>query len=208
MDKQYLFIPANDGINYLGGDIPQEFTIPENNCPGSFQYLGFLNKNDPAFDWLPSDIHLICPVYMNMEEVWLDYSDPLKPAIVNLDEINDLDTEYDDLKSDSVIIYEKVNFDSHPNTPSLRGSIGLAGVPSWIQHDEIPVSPRTNKPMRFLCQLEYTFEPEIKVRYTNVEPEDEWFKSYFSTMNFWGDGDLYVFFEPETNIACYFIQKT
>ena len=61
--------------------------------------------------------------------------------------------------------------------------------------------------MRFLCQLTYN-GLDVKTKRTNVNPKDEWFKQYFESMNFWGDGDLYIFFELESNIACFLIQNT
>ena len=61
--------------------------------------------------------------------------------------------------------------------------------------------------MRFLCKLTYD-GLDVKTKRTNVNPKDEWFKQYFESMNFWGDGDLYIFFELESNIACFLIQNT
>ena len=60
--------------------------------------------------------------------------------------------------------------------------------------------------MRFLCQLQSS--DDIKTKETNIKPEDDWYKQYFEKMNFWGDGDLFVFFHPESKIACYMIQNT
>lgn len=208
MTSQYSLVPQSGGINYLGGEIPSNFNIPENSCPGSFQYLGMLSNDDQAFSWLPFDLNLICPVYMNIDKVWLDYTDPQNPVIINVDEVNNLDSEYDDLKPGSVITYEKVKFNTQIAGAPLLGRIGLAGLPSWLQNEDIPVCPKTTSKMKFLCQLEYRFDTEIKVQYTNVVNEDDWYKTYFETMNFWGDGDLYIFFEAKSKIACYFIQKT
>jgi hypothetical protein len=62
--------------------------------------------------------------------------------------------------------------------------------------------------MKFVCQLNYDLG--IKVANTNVTftPEQQYHQETFQTMNFWGDGDLFVFLEPQTKIACYFIQHT
>ena len=206
--KQYALIRDLNGTSYLGGDIPEEFKIPENNCPGSFQYLGFLSKEDKGFSLLQHSLHLICPIYMNIDKVWLDYSNPLSPTIINLDEINTIDTAYDDLTDDSIIIYEKVNFVTTAIGASSNHRLGISGKPNWIQDEDIPKCPKTNEKMKFLCQIEYQYSDDIKTKYTNVSPEDEWYKQYFETMNFWSDGDLYIFFAPESNIACYFIQNT
>ena len=200
-NKLYGFVESHDGANYLGGEIPNDFEIPDNQCPGSFQYLGMLSSKDEAFDWLPFDLHLICPIYLNIDKVWIDYKDPLHPRILNKEEIDATDTEYLDLKSDSFIIFEQRNFRTNPTL-----DYGFAGVPNWIQYPDIPMCPESNRAMKFLCQIGDFIE--VKVSRTNVHPEVDWFKRYFETMNFWGDGELFVFFEPETKIACYFIQNT
>jgi hypothetical protein len=168
MAKQYFLIPSDAGINYLGGEIPAGFNIPKNDCPGSFQYLGMVNRQDPAFSWLSSDIHLICPVYMDMDKVWLDYSDPDNPAIINLDEINNLGTAYDNLKPDSVVIYERARFETRPTCGEGEDRYGVTGVPRWIQEEDVPVCPKTGIQMKLLCQFELLFHPEVKVKYTNV----------------------------------------
>lgn len=61
--------------------------------------------------------------------------------------------------------------------------------------------------MKLLCQLTYD-GIDIKTKRTNIQPKDEWYKQYFEKMNFWGDGDLYIFFEPESKIMCFIIQHT
>lgn len=86
--------------------------------------------------------------------------------------------------------------------------IGHTAVPNWIQYPDIPTCPKSNKTMKLLCQLTYDGVDDIKTKLTNVKPEDEWYKQYFENMNFWGDGDLYIFFEPESKVMCFIIQHT
>ena len=207
-NREYYLIRNPNGVSHLGGDISEGFSIPQNKCPGSFQYLGYLNNQDRGFRFLESGIHLICPIYMNIDKVWLDYSDAMNPIIINLDEINSLDTEYEDLNDNSIISFEKTPFITTPIKTDSNYRLGRTGKPDWIQHKEVPVCPMTNNKMRFLCQLEYQFQEPIKTKYTNVKPEDLHYKEYFDEMNFWGSGDLYVFFEPKSKTACYFIQNT
>lgn len=57
--------------------------------------------------------------------------------------------------------------------------------------------------MKFLCQL----HNGSKMKSSNIVPESDWNKNYFDELNFCG-GDLYVFFEPVSKVACYFIQYT
>lgn len=67
INKVFNFEKTENGENWLGGSIPSDFSIPINNCPGSFQYLGKLSKESKAFDWLPFDINLICPIYLDLD---------------------------------------------------------------------------------------------------------------------------------------------
>ena len=59
--------------------------------------------------------------------------------------------------------------------------------------------------MRFVCQISY---PGIPVTRTNIVPKNEYDKYHIQEMDFWGGGELFVFFEPETKIACYIVQNT
>ncbi|QCE40053.1 hypothetical protein [Psychroserpens sp. NJDZ02] len=205
INKIFNFEKAKNGENWIGGNIPSDFLIPKNTCPGSFQYLGKLSKESKAYDWLPFDINLICPIYLDLDKIWLDYSEPNSPKILNIEEVNSLSTAYDDLNADSFIEYEQVRFTTKEDK-AIGYEIGFSGIPNWIQYSDIPKCPKTQKTMRFLCQLQSS--DEIKTKETNIKPTDEWYKQYFEKMNFWGDGDLFVFFEPESKIACYMIQNT
>lgn len=205
INKIFNFEKSKNGENWIGGNIPSDFLIPKNSCPGSFQYLGKLSKESEAFKWLPFDLNLICPIYLDINKVWLDYSEQNSPQILNLEEVNSLSTAYDDLKTDSFIEYEKIRFTTKEDS-EIGYEIGFSGIPNWIQFSDIPRCPKTQKTMRFLCQLQSN--DEIVTKKTNIKPVNEWYRKYFESMNFWGDGDLYVFFDPESKIACYMIQKT
>jgi hypothetical protein len=102
------------------------------------------------------------------------------------------------------IIFNAVRFNAK-EIDCYGYGLGAAGVPKWIQHPDIPRCPNTNKTMKFLCQLQ---GKGVTANRTNVTPKDEYYRSYYEELNFWGDGDLFVFFEPESKIACYFIQNT
>ncbi len=205
INKLLGFEKNENGENWIGGVLPSDFLIPKNSCPGSFQYLGKLSHKSNAFNWLPFDINLICPIYLDLDKIWLDYAEPNAPKILNLEEVNALTTAYDDLKSDSFIEYKQVHFSTNENN-EIGFGIGFTGIPNWIQYPDIPRCPKTQKTMRFLCQLQSN--DDIQTNKTNIKTVDDWYKKYFEKMNFWGDGDLFVFFEPESKIACYMIQNT
>jgi hypothetical protein len=200
----FSFNQVSKSESYLGGEIPEEFSIPKFEFNAPFQYLGKLSKSDEAFNWLPFDLHLVAPIYLNIDKLYIDYSDPLNPKVLNLEELEQTDNSYDDLKPNSEIVYEKV-FIATEKSNNFE-SVGFTGVPNWIQYPDIPTCPKSKKTMKFLCQL--TDALEVKTKRTDVNPEDEWYKQYFENMNFWGDGDLYIFFDPESKVACFLIQHT
>lgn len=43
------FFENKNGLHQLGGEKPEEFEFPENNCVVPFQYLGFINNSDKNF---------------------------------------------------------------------------------------------------------------------------------------------------------------
>ncbi|MDJ1497093.1 hypothetical protein QNI19_29415 [Cytophagaceae bacterium DM2B3-1] len=195
-------VEASEGLHQLGGEVPANFVLPEANCIVPFQYLGYINNEDVNFQWLPFQLHLTCPIYLNIQNVLLDYSDPLHPLVLNKDELERVDTSYDDLDQNTEIVFHEMAFDFVESFDPFGD--GYAGIPNWVQYPEYPICPKTGKLMRFLCQL----DGGIKTKRTNVTPEKEWDRKYYETLNFWGDGTLYVFFEPTSRVACYFIQNT
>ena len=57
--------------------------------------------------------------------------------------------------------------------------------------------------MRFVCQL--TSNSDIYAREKNCKGADTYYEEIFAKLNFWCNGDLKIFFEPKTKVACYFI---
>lgn len=202
--KMYDFVQNDKGVHQIGGEFPADFIIPKNKFVVPFQYLGYINNTDKTFDWLPFKLHMICPIFLNLEFLFLDYSDPLSPTIINQEQVEKADTAYeDDLNTETEIIFNELRF----NTKDIGNygfGIGLTGIPKWIQHHDIPRCPKTNKTMKFVCQL----QGGVTAKRTNVTPKDEYYRQYYEELNFWGDGDLFLFFEPTSRVACYFIQNT
>lgn len=192
-----------NGLHQLGGEVPDGFKFPENSCVVPFQYLGFISNQEKHFGWLPFTLHLTCPIYLDIENVFLDYSDPNHPTIINKEEVEEADTSYEeDLNQDSEIVFNEKKFSLVQKEEFSEN--GHAGIPNWIQDPTIPSCPKSGKRMKFVCQL----SGGVSAKRTNVEPHDEWYRNYYEELNFWGDGDLFVFFEPGSKVACYFIQNT
>lgn len=205
VNQIYNINQVTNSESYLGGEIPKEFNIPKFEFNAPFQYLGKFSKSEEAFNWLPFDLHIAAPIYLNFDKLFIDYSDPLNPKVLNIEKLRQTDNSFDVLKPDSEIVFEKV-FISTEKAINF-GGIGHTSVPNWIQYPDIPTCPKSKKTMKLLCQLTYD-GIDIKTKRTNVQPKDEWNIQYFEKMNFWGDGDLYIFFEPESKIMCFIIQHS
>lgn len=209
-NSQKQFIQNDHGPHQLGGEIAPGFTIPENEFAGGFQYLGFIDNNDKDFNWLPFKLHLICPIFIDFDYLFLDYKDPLKPQIIYPTNTSEITTAYDEITKDSYVIYGKSNFSLEPfggvNDDNQFDVIAITGKPHWTQSSEVPTSPITNKKMRFVCQL--MSNGPITAKDKNFRSDDDYYENLFQNLNFWCDGDLKVFFDPTSKVACYFIQNT
>jgi hypothetical protein len=204
------FVLDDNGPHQLGGEIPGNFKIPENEFPAGMQYLGCINNSDKFFEWLPFPLHLICPIFTDFDFVYLDYENPNEPRLLYPTNSAEITTAYDELSKDSFIVYNKANFSLQPfegiNDDNEFDIVALAGKPHWTQDAELPTSPKSNKKMQFVCQL--MSNGPIKAKEKNFKGSNDFNEEIFSELNFWCDGDLKVFFEPISKVACYFIQNT
>ena len=203
--EPYFLFRTNEGESYLGGQPPKELIIPKFEFNAPFQYLGKLSASDESFKILPFDIHLIAPIYLNFDKVYVNYSSPLNPVVLEIEKLKNTGTSYDDLKPDSEIIYEKVYFE--PSKTFKNGKyLGHTGIANWIQYPDIPTDPITGQDMIFLAQI--SNENGVKTKSKNFELENKDFERYFEELNFWIDGDLYIFYSPKSKIVCFLIQST
>lgn len=201
--KYYEFIEDKNGIHQIGGKIPTDFKIPVNDFISSFQYIGYLNNEDEKLGWLPFKLHLICPIYLNIDKVFLDYTEKNQPQIISPNNAAEIDSEYLELNADSYIEFEsrQLALKATEEIDDME-CIGITKNPFEVQNLEIPTCPKSNREMKFVCQL-MTFE-EISVVERNFETDEE----YLGHMNFWCDGSLFVFCDPDSKTICYFIQST
>lgn len=193
-----------DAKSYLGGQLPADFDISQYDSLACIQYLGMFSHLDEGFAWLPCDLHLFAPIYQDFNELYIDYSDPMHPVVLN-NGFSMFSSAWDKLQRDSRIVYEKVFF-STDRMDDLDGGFGHTGIPDWVQSHVYPISPINHKPMRFLAQLKSN--RGVDVIDCSIKEENDFLAYYFEEMNFWGDGDLYIFFEPESSVLCLFIQIT
>ena len=55
-----------------GGEIPKEFNIPKFEFNAPFQSLGKFSKSEEAFNWIPFDIHIAAPLYLNFDKLFIN----------------------------------------------------------------------------------------------------------------------------------------
>ena len=199
----YMMEESISSDSYLGGEIPITLTMPSLTLKAPMLYLGRISKKSDGFEWLPFDIELMTPSYLSFSKLFMDYTNPNAPKIINEEEMLNAQNQFVDLKPDSEIIYSKKFIELYVN--QNRSKIGVAGIPIWVQYPAIPKCPKSGKMMKFLCQL--SSENQVEVSRSNINPSVR-NAAHFQKMNFWIDGELFVFFEPESKVACYLIQNT
>jgi hypothetical protein len=208
--KMYQFEFTETGKHKLGGEIPSNFILPKNEFKSNFQYVGLINNTDDIFNWLPFNLNLICPIYLDFEQIYLDYENPNEPKLVYPTNTSEIGSAYDTLDINSKIIFEEKSFGliefEGVTEDNEFDIVGIAGKPNWTQEENIPKCPKTNKEMKFVCQI--TSWSELKTKFTNVICESNYEREQFEKLNFWCDGDLYVYMQPESKTVCYFIQNT
>lgn len=203
---KYEFIRDAQGRHQIAGDIPSDFEIPKNEFLAGFQYLGYIDNTDPLFSWLPFKVNLIHPIYTDEYHVYLDYDNPNAPTIIHPRDTAASTSAFDEVDKDSKVIFEavKVNAVAKDEIDEYE-CIGMAGESDWLQDTEIPICPKSGIPMRFLCQLGSS--GDINATYSNVVPTDG-MEQHFQKLNFWCDGNLYIFIEPTSKTMCYTMQNT
>lgn len=197
LNRVYQFEESRRGKHQLGGNVPKGFILPQCNTVVPFQYLGHIDDRVEPFKWLPFKLHLTAPIYLNVMNVYLHYEDPMRPVVINVEDLEGADTSYDELNRETEIVFESARFNF---VEDVEFGGNCAGIPQWIQGSDIPRCPKSGNRMKFVCQL----HGGVGVKRSNVDDAN----GYFTEMNFWGDGDLFVFFEPASKVACYFIQNT
>ncbi|WP_078554468.1 hypothetical protein [Bacillus alkalicellulosilyticus] len=190
----FLMEKDPEGTHHIGGKIPDNLTIPkhpEQTTP--FQYIGTLNGRDPYFQWLGLDyLHIVFPLEELNEGVFLDYSNPeepivIEPIIVHADAFENysynLELSQVKYKTTNLLSVHKFN----------AGEALLGGVPLWYQFPRIPKCPITTEPMKFVCSIKSDNTINVVKKQNNVVVEN-------NSLSL-GDGShLMLFFNPDKKI--------
>mgnify|MGYP005748049069 FL=1 len=199
---------AKNGDSFLGGEVPEGFQLPRLKACPSFQYIGTLSPKTEGLGWLSFDFHMVAPIHGSFLQLFLDYSDPMCPQIWGSESYLNSDYEDNYVKFDTELIFEKqfLKAKKLKKMPDFfEENPGYLGVPHWIQNPHILNCPKTGEMMKFVAQ--FGMGVDIKLKRTNIEiPKEGYYAQHLTKMSFWGDGDLYVFLNPNSKMACFIIQ--
>ncbi|MBK9509052.1 MAG: hypothetical protein IPO04_06030 [Cytophagaceae bacterium] len=139
------------GYHQIGGKKPSDFVIPRTKDIGDFQYLGFLSNEDPTFNWLGLIPFGLSNIFKLPESLFGLFK-LLNPTIINIEGNSNSDTSFDFLNSSFFINFKEYNCHFEG---AVNYGYGMAhsGIPEWIQYPYFPRCPKTNKILRFVCQL-------------------------------------------------------
>jgi hypothetical protein len=193
---------AENGLHQMGGEYPSNFKEPKHNAISPFQYIGKISKQDALFTWLPFDLHICYPIYLHCDEIFFDYTNPEKPTIINIEQVDNEHSNFEPhINKNSTIIFEKALFEFKESMSFFNedgNGFGHAGLPCYSQTNHLPKSPTTGKLMQFVCQL----RGGVKMKTCDIAVTEEYYKKDLEALNFWSDASLMVYIEPETTIVC------
>jgi hypothetical protein len=196
--KVFFLEKSNQGTHIIGGELPKELKLPTHlKLKTPFQFIGTIDCTDKYFNWLRiSKFHIIYPTFECSYGVFLDYSNPNEPQIV--DPVNFSPAWYEDGLEKIHPIYTATRYittDRWDPEKIDRNDQLQCGVPLWIQAPGIPKNPQTGKVMKYVCTI--CSDKELKI--SNYKDEVGPFRSNY--LIFADVGRLYVFFDPETKTA-------
>lgn len=196
----FLLEKDEKGPHKLGGTCPADLKLPHHeSLKTPFIYIGTIDTSVKEFEWmnLPR-LDIVYPVYEFNRGVFLDYSNPLQPQIINPETFDD-EWYDDDIKGVEKIVYreQKYAITYYPDMKDLENNPDdylICGVPIWIQAPEIPVCPVTGEIMQYVCSINSDAAIDI-VDMTGIE------NLPFGDYLIFGDhGDLYIFYHPVSKV--------
>ncbi|CAL2103481.1 conserved protein of unknown function [Tenacibaculum sp. 190130A14a] len=197
-------ITNSKSINHFGGNCPEQLIMPT--LKGTtVSYLGMISKEEKLFEWLDFDLHLVCPTFLDFTEpISIDYSNPNKPVFINKDKIeNNEFCNKEAMKSIKPFAYYSKQSFSFSNTNKrnvIKKSIeGYCGIPDWDHEPFLPYCPKTGKKMEFVLNTVW-----INAKLISEVPES--INQGGDTDLFFSDGNLHIFFQPESKVLTYFAQ--
>jgi len=216
----HSWVQTPDGQSRFGGPAPLAYIFPNAEFVSGYQYLGFLSNSDLPIPVQGDGLHLIYPMLIGRPPLFLDYSNPLEPKLVPLNQCfmslggQDLHNcaefykhygsgvTYPEIEAlfepGEQLIYQPVSVSRRPITVEQHGDAD-ASHPDWIQYPEIPMCPKTKEPMLFLGMIGTGMPPIesalIKRARASLDRYD--FDYFFGGLMFWGGNwPAFLFYHP------------
>ncbi|WP_409271715.1 hypothetical protein V1499_19195 [Neobacillus sp. SCS-31] len=196
--KVFFLEKDRNGAHKLGA-IPDELILPAHeNLKTPFHYIGTLDGTDPGFSWLGMEkLHIIYPLNEFNMGIYLDYSNPGRPVLLNPETFSD-DWYDGDLDNTSKVEFEEKRYRATRRIESDRFIEGddylLCGAPLWYQMPEIPLCPKTNQVMDFVCTINSDSEIQLLPNHASKRRlADDY-------LCFGDHGHLFVFYHPESKV--------
>ncbi|UTW61259.1 hypothetical protein KFE98_14715 [bacterium SCSIO 12741] len=203
--QEGTLIKDPNGPHTLGGKPSAQLTLPK--LDGSpVVYFGTLNRDVPLLDSLDFDLALVCPLFIDLQvPVFLDYSDPNRPQIIQDNVSTNFAPLFDDIPASTYVEYQEIGFKLDRKKPHRMdqvypGEVGHFGTPNWIHEDLTPTCPISGKPMEFLLQLGDIDDAKT------IHGQEVLDKEYIDPYLHFGHGYLYVFFQADTKVIAYLNQ--
>ncbi|MCZ2102140.1 MAG: hypothetical protein LC107_11445 [Chitinophagales bacterium] len=199
IDRALFFLTKDqDGNHKICGDCPPGFKLPyHDNLKTPFIFMGSIDTTDQRFDWinLPR-LDIAYPIYEFNAGIFLDYSNPQNPEIINPDTFEDY-WFFDSLKGLGKVKFKEQKYSVKTqidlnNFVKNEDNILLCGVPLWYQGPDIPTCPKTGEVMRFVCTINSDSSICI-VDENGIENKREY-------LSFGDYGHLFVFFHPDSKV--------
>lgn len=196
--KVFFLEKSPRGPHRIGGTIPKDFKLPHHpQMKTPFQYLGTIDGSEKYFSWLGiNHFHITYPSYECCGGVYLDYSNPNEPVVIEPVSFDPAWYEPGMEKMSPIFsetrfsVTERWKLEDYENDQLL-----LCGIPLWYQSPNVPRNPITGKVMKYVC----TINSDAEIKLSNYEENSGYIRNDF--LIFADMGHLYVFFDPEAKIA-------
>lgn len=183
------------GNHTIGGEKPKELVMPNvKHMKSCFQYIGKIDGSDKNFKWIgEKEIHIIYPLFEYVEGLFLDYTNPNEPNVLNPEVFKgELYVDKDLGKLDNVHLTKTFFVTNSSPKPQGDNESYLCGVPIWLQEPIYPKCPKTGELMKFLCTI--SSDKEIPLLGNKKVVEE------FCNLIFGDYGYLYVFYHSDSKI--------
>lgn len=204
--KPFHLIKSKKGVHSMGGQKPKDFIVPKvQTINSSFIFIASIDCKDSNFEWIGLEkLHKCYPIYEGIFEIFFDYSDPLKPTIINPETFEWSWLNVKDTRSEKIFFEEQkyISTSNYYYNDIERNPEDylLCGVPLWYQAPQIPICPITGKVMKFVATI--NSDPHIKIsNEVNLDRLEYKELPYISDyLNFGSHGNMFVFYEPSSKV--------